>query len=98
MTRDGDLEFPDDTDPEIINGLLDALEEAGFAFPEDEADTVSLDTEVSTDENGSVTTEGGAEELDLLETPTELTISQPIMESSALDRLQKLIDSKASLI
>ena len=98
VTRDGNLEFRDDTDPEIINGLLDALEEAGFAFPEDEADTVSLDTEVSTDENGSVTTEGGAEELDQLETPTELTISLPIMESSALDRLQKLIDSKASLI
>ena len=93
VTRDGNLEFPDDTDPEIINGLLDALEEAGFAFPEDEADTVSLDTEVSTDENGSVTTEGGAEELDQLETPTELTISLPIMESSALDRLQKLIDN-----
>ena len=58
VTRDGDLEFPDDTDPEIINGLLDALEEAGFAFPEDaqasEEFTDSVETEAYTDDTDSV--------------------------------------------
>jgi len=98
VTRDGDLEFPDDTDPEIINGLLDALEEAGFQFPENEEHAVSVGTEACTDEDGSVTTEETAVEVDQLETPTELTISLPIMESSALDRLQKMVDSKAMLI
>lgn len=33
VTREGDLEFPDDTDPDIVNGLLDTLEENGFHFP-----------------------------------------------------------------
>ncbi len=98
VTRDGNLEFPDDTDPEIVNGLLDALEEAGFAFPENEEHVVSVDTEACTDEGGSVTTEETAVEVDQLETPTELTISLPTMESAALERLQKLVDSKASLI
>ena len=98
VTRDGDLEFPDDTDPEIINGLLDALEEAGFQFPENEEHAVSEGTEACTNEDGSVTTEETAVEVDQLETPTELTISLPTMESAALERLQKLVDSKASLI
>ncbi|MBQ9253054.1 MAG: hypothetical protein IJ188_10530 [Clostridia bacterium] len=35
VTRDGNLEFPDDTDAEIVNRLLDRFEEAGFTFPED---------------------------------------------------------------
>ena len=98
VTRDGNLEFPDDTDPEIVNGLLDALEEAGFQFPENEEHAVSEGTEACTDEDGSVTTEENAVEVDQLETPTELTISLPTMESVALERLQKLVDSKASLI
>ena len=50
VTRDGNLEFPDNTDPEIVNGLIDSLEEVGFRFPGDEADAVSVDT----DENASV--------------------------------------------
>ena len=106
VTRDGDLEFPDDTDPEIINGLLNALEEAGFAFPEDaqasEEFTDSVETEAYTDDANSMTTEASTEgemaetaKADELE---ELTISLPTMESVALERLQKLVDGKASLI
>ena len=57
VTRDGNLEFPDDTEPEIVNRLLDALEEAGFQFPENEEHAVSEGTEACTDEDGSVTTD-----------------------------------------
>lgn len=58
VTRDGDLEFQDDTDTEIVNGLIDSLEEAGFMFPESDADTDSIDS-VGTEENTSAETETG---------------------------------------
>lgn len=48
VTRDGNLEFPDDTDTEIVNGLIDSLEEVGFKFPESDANdstTESVGTE-----------------------------------------------------
>ena len=57
VTRDGSLEFPDDTDTEIVNGLLDALETAGFTFPED-APSANGDSEYTeTDEDAGVTAE-----------------------------------------
>ncbi len=48
VTRDGNLEFPDDTDTEIVNGLIDSLEEVGFKFQESDANdstTESVGTE-----------------------------------------------------
>lgn len=103
VTRDGDLVFPDDTDTEIVNGLLDALEEAGFAFPEDtDSTTESADSSQGMNEDPCVAADtdedisGAAEES--TEDVGELTISLPLMASEALERLQKLVDGKASLI
>ena len=57
VTQEGDLEFPDDTDVEIVNGLLDRREEAGFAFPEDEAASVAdrVDTAQGMNDDAGVT-------------------------------------------
>ena len=54
MTRDGSLEFPDDTDSEIVNGLLDVLEDAGFSFPEDVLVTDNVGTYDDDNETGTV--------------------------------------------
>ena len=54
VTRDGSLEFPDDTDSEIVNGLLDVLEDAGFSFPEDVLVTDNVGTYDDDNETGTV--------------------------------------------
>ena len=60
VTRDGSLEFPDDTDTEIVNRLLDALEEAGFTFPEN-APADDSDNEGAEDDAGVIADEDTAE-------------------------------------
>lgn len=100
VTRDGSLEFPDDTDTEIVNGLLDALETAGFAFPEnalsEDSDTEGAedDAGVTADEDSSMT----ADDTDSADEPTELTISLPLIAPDALERLKRLVEGKAALI
>ena len=49
VTRDGNLEFPDDTDTEIVNGLIDSLEEVGFKFQESDANDTTTES-VGTEE------------------------------------------------
>lgn len=113
VTRDGNFEFPDETDTEIVNGLLDALETAGFTFPED-APSANGDSEYTeTDEDAGAGTEAYgvdnvAEEetetgdpaagTDSADGPTELTISLPLMAPDALERLKRLVEGKTTLI
>ena len=113
VTRDGNLEFPDDTDTEIVNGLLDVLETAGFTFPED-APSANGDSEYTeTDEDAGAGTEAygvdnvaeeetetgdPAADTDSADGPTELTISLPLMTPDALERLKRLVEGKATLI
>ena len=107
VTRDGSLEFPDDTDTEIVNGLLDALETAGFTFPED-APSANGDSEYTetdedagvtaeTDEDSSMTADDTEPEGSCAHEKEQLTISLPLMAPDALERLKRLVEGKATL-
>ena len=99
IDRKGCISFDDRADSEEIEGLIDVLVEQGF---------VSLvsdrGAEDNTDTNQEAITEN--EESAATDAPedaavgTGLTISLPLdgFNPESLDRLQKLVDSKASLI
>ena len=94
IDRHGVVSFDDRAESEEIEGLIDVLVEQGFVSlvsdrgaAEDEEPTTAPDntTTQPTDENSNA---------------TGLTISLPLdgFYPDSLDRLQKLVDSKASLI
>ena len=109
VTRDGALEFSDNSDSEIVESLLDAIEAAGFEFPESAEGTETEDSEEEATEEAPETdcTETDAAESSTeanenpdseTEEPSSLTISVPALEPDAMERLIRLVDSKASLI
>lgn len=97
VSKDGCVSFDDRADSEEIEGLIEALVSQGFVAQvsdlgaeEDAQDAPAADAEEA---------EQAATELDGAE-ETGLTISLPLdgFNPDSLDRLQKLIDSKATLI
>ncbi|MBQ9662762.1 MAG: virulence protein [Oscillospiraceae bacterium] len=88
VTKEGALEWDENTGNETIRRLADALAEAGFDAEEEISFTEEPETEPYTGEDLT------REEMD------GLTISMPLdgFNPDSLDRLTKLVDSKASLI
>lgn len=101
VTKDGTLLFSDRSDSEEVEKVLDAIAEAGFesepaAETEQEAHTGA---DSAGDEETEEATHEAATEPDSADTEG-LTISLPMdgFNPDSLDRLQKLVDSKATLI
>ena len=103
IDRRGVVSFDDRADSEEIEGLIDALVGQGFVAQvsdlgaEDDTDT-NLDAVVESEEPTSPATE--SDSADGHTDETGLTISLPLdgFNPDSLDRLQKLVASKASLI
>lgn len=107
IDRNGVVSFDDHADSEEIEGLIDALVEQGFVaqvsdrgIPTAESEESEQATEELATEPDSTTTEPTASEAPVDTEETGLTISLPLdgFNPDSLDRLQKLIDSKAGLI
>ena len=93
ITKDGTLEFSDRSDSEEVEAVLAALAEAGFegvGETNDDAEAQS-DKPMETDEDTQSTEDGE---------PTGLTISLPLdgLDDGAVERLTRLLSSKAKLI
>ncbi len=85
--RRGELSWDDNMDNATIHRVIDALAEAGFQ-PEEPADLADDSSEPYTGEELTAAEMSG------------LTIRMPLdgFDPDSIDRLQKLVDSKASLI
>lgn len=94
VTREGNLEFDDMADSEEIEGLVEFLAEKGF-IAEEMPDTAAQDADE--EENGEASAEP---ETEPQEADTGLTVALPreSFTDNALENLQKLVDSKASLM
>lgn len=94
VTREGNLEFDDMADSEEIEGLIEFLAEKGFIAAET-PDTAAQDADG--EENGEASAEP---ETEPQEKNVGLTVALPRegFTDTALENLQKLVDSKASLM
>jgi len=101
VTKDGTLLFDDRSDTEEVEKVLEAIAAAGFecepAAEEAEHTAPTAETEDAAQEAEKAATE--ADSADESE-QTGLTVSLPLdgFSPDSLDRLQKLVDSKAALI
>ena len=101
VTKDGTLLFDDRSDSEEVEKVLEAIAAAGF-----ECETAAEDAEQAAPagetENDAQETKQAATEADSADESEQagLTVSLPLdgFNPDSLDRLQKLVDSKASLI
>ena len=106
IDRNGVVSFDDRADSEEIEGLIDVLVGQGFVAQVSDRGIPTAESEESeqaTEEPTSPTTEPASKapvEAEGNADATGLTISLPLdgFNPDSLDRLQKLIDSKASLI
>jgi hypothetical protein len=107
IDRNGVVSFDDRADSEEIEGLIDVLFGQGFVaqvsdrnIPTAESEESEQASEEPATEPDSTTTEPTASEAPVDTEETGLTISLPLdgFNPDSLDRLQKLIGSKASLI
>lgn len=101
VTKDGTLIFDDRADSEEVEKVLDAIAAAGFDC-EPAAGDAEQDAPVEETENSARETEQAATEPDSADRAETdgLVISLPLdgFNPDSLDRLQKLVDSKAALI
>ena len=101
VTKDGTLLFDDRSDSEEVEKVLEAIAVAGFecetAAEDAEQAAPAKETEETAQEAAQAATE--ADSADESE-QAGLTVSLPLdgFNPDSLDRLQKLVDSKASLI
>ena len=99
IDRNGCVSFDDRADSEEIEGLIDALVNQGFVAQVSDLGCEDADEEADKDAPAA---EEAATEPDSAEDGEQvgLTISLPLdgFNPDSLDRLQKLVDSKASLI
>lgn len=112
VTKDGTLLFDDHADSEVVKMVLEAIAQAGFereaaAETEDSAQEATQEAEQLDDQDapGAEAEESAQEAADAATEPdsadeTGLTVSLPLdgFNPDSLDRLQKLVDAKASLI
>ena len=107
IDRNGVVSFDDRADSEEIEGLIDVLVGQGFVaqvsdrnIPTAESEESEQASEEPATEPDSTTTEPTASEAPVDTEETSLTISLPLdgFNPDSLDRLQKLVASKASLI
>ena len=94
VTKDGTLEFSDRSDSEEVEAVLEALAEAGFEGIGETNDDAEEESEDSSQPQDA------EEEAAKDDEPTGLTISFPLdgMDDAALERLTRLLNSKAKLI
>lgn len=94
VTREGNLEFDDMADSEEIEGLIEFLAEKGF-IAEEMPDTAAQDADEEENGEASAELETEPQEADM-----RLTVALPRegFTDTALENLQKLVDSKASLM
>lgn len=94
VTQEGNLEFDDMDDSEEIEGLIEFLAEKGF-IAEEAPDTAAQDADEEENGEASAESETGRQEENV-----GLTVALPRegFTDNALENLQKLVDSKASLM
>ena len=94
VEKDGTMVWDDRTDETIIQQVVDALAAAGFTAEMEDADAPEAEQPQEEAHEAEDAAETGTEEADAL------TISLPMdgFNPDSLDRLIKLVDSKATLI
>ena len=104
VTKDGTLLFDDRSDTEEVEKVLEAIAAAGFdcepvGTETDSPKEAEQDAPAGETEDAAQETEQAATEPDSAN-ETGLTVSLPLdgFNPDSLDRLQKLVDSKAALI
>ena len=100
VTKDGTLEFSDRTDSEIVEGLCDAVAEAGFSFEAPAESLADVNTAPTEDAEAEPTEEAGPAVPGLTEGEGGLTISFPLdgHTGTSLRNLINMVFSRGRLI